>query len=89
MHNLLLSAITARVSEEVVRSEANVSVKHPMTEADKQQLIDSVYKFVVFAIPKYIAGKHEHGGLLGQRDSRLDLVNELIDAWFYAMTLKK
>jgi len=87
MYDLLLQALTIRVNEEIARTESS-TVKHPMTAEDKQQLIDSTYQFVLAAIPKYIAGKHEHGGLLGTRDSKLDLKQELIDAWFYAMTLK-
>ena len=48
----------------------------------------AIAHFIERAVPKFNKGQAEHGGSCDQRANFEELENEIIDLWFYMMSLK-
>jgi hypothetical protein len=49
---------------------------------------DAIAHFIERAVPKFNKGQAEHGGSCDERANFEELENEIIDLWFYLMSLK-
>jgi hypothetical protein len=48
----------------------------------------AIAHFIERAVPKFNKGQKEHGGSCDQRANFEELENEIIDLWFYMMSMK-
>ena len=48
----------------------------------------AITHFIERAVPKFDKGQAEHGGSCDERANFEELENEIIDLWFYLMSLK-
>jgi len=62
---------------------------HALDSAKRSDLTIDLAKFVVRAIEKYVAGQKEHGGSIRDRDLPEEIINEIIDLYFYTQALER
>ena len=68
---------------------SETALQHPLPGSDRELLTDICLHFLESAIPKFVRGSKEHGGLLTDRPAMPELGDELIDAIMYHSAARK